>query len=107
MAIIYIDLREWSIRFFQCGETVGVYRVGGRGGDGAHRDEFNTEPRRRGGRTEGLWPARLRRAGRIGQAARIQVVLDRRSPLVFARLAYSCRAQRGATGLQSRCLHVV
>src|SRR5688500_4448485 len=77
---------------------------GGRQREGTEKS--NTEAPRHGGRTEGLWPARLRRAGRIGQAARIQVVLGSIHHLYSRGLSYSCRAQRGATALQSRCLQV-
>src|SRR5688500_14263462 len=48
--------------------------------------------------TEGLWPARLRRAGRIAQDGRIQMARSSRSHLYSSVLRDSCRAQRGATG---------
>jgi hypothetical protein len=46
----------------------------------------------------GLWPARLRRAERIGQNPRIQVALIHAATCISRVLFDSCRAQRGATG---------
>src|SRR5688500_18905977 len=66
----------------------------GRGVDGDRGDEFITETRSHGARTESLWPARLRRAGRIGQDPRIQVASI--APATCIRGSCPIRAARSA-----------
>ena len=74
---------------------------------GEHGEIHTAEARRHEGPRrrirDGLWPAGLRPAGRIGPGVRMQVPRIVRA-LAFGRLTYSCRAQRGATGHQKLSL---
>src|SRR5687767_8790367 len=62
--------------------------------DGVH-GKSNTEARRHGGHTEGLWPAGLRPAGRIGIDARTQVRTTNTSS-TCVRASIPIRAARSA-----------